>query len=47
MAALKDQKLHDFLALIDAIRIGKTRERTIAARKIETMIREMAGNDKS
>jgi DNA-binding Lrp family transcriptional regulator len=46
-AALKDPKLYDFLALIDAIRIGKTRERTIAARKIETMIQEMAGNDKS
>jgi DNA-binding Lrp family transcriptional regulator len=46
-AVLRDPKLYDFLALIDAIRIGKTRERTIAVNKIENMIQGMAGNGKS
>ena len=44
IAALKDPKLYDFLALIDAIRVGKSRERTIATGKIENLVQKMAGN---
>jgi hypothetical protein len=44
MAALRDPKLYDFLALIDAARIGKSRERNIATEKIESMVQRMAVN---
>jgi hypothetical protein len=45
-AALMDQKLYDFLALIDAVRIGKSREKKIAAEKLESMVKRMAANGK-
>lgn len=41
MAALKDKKLYDFLALLDANRVGKAREMEIAARKIDSLIEAM------
>jgi DNA-binding Lrp family transcriptional regulator len=44
LAALRDPTLYDFLALIDAIRLGKAREREIAVHKLIRMIREMAGD---
>jgi DNA-binding Lrp family transcriptional regulator len=47
MAAQRDQKLYDFLALIDAVRIGKSREKDIAIRKIENMVQRTAGNGRS
>ncbi len=34
-AALKDEKLHQLLALVDALRIGKSRERGIAIEEIK------------
>ena len=37
-AALKDKRLYDFLALLDALRIGKAREKNIAISKLENMI---------
>lgn len=37
-AALKDKRLYDFLALLDALRIGKAREKKIAVNKLEMMI---------
>ncbi|MFC1584966.1 hypothetical protein ACFL5V_05420, partial [Fibrobacterota bacterium] len=40
-AALRDVKLYDFLALTDAMRIGKARERSIAAGKLTSMIKKM------
>ena len=45
-AALRDEKLYDFLALIDAVRIGKSREKSIAVEKIESMVQRMAVNGK-
>jgi hypothetical protein len=45
-AALMDRKLYDFLALLDAVRIGKSREKNIAAGKLESMIQRMAANGK-
>lgn len=44
MAALRDPKMYDFLALIDAIRIGRSRERSIATEKIQRMVNRMTGN---
>ncbi len=37
-AALKDQRLYNYLALIDAIRLGKARERKIALEKLDALI---------
>jgi hypothetical protein len=45
-AAMRDQKLYDFLALIDAVRIGKSRERNIAVGKLESMVQRMVANGK-
>jgi hypothetical protein len=45
-AALRDQKLYDFLALIDAVRIGKSREKNIAVAKLESLVRRMAADDR-
>jgi hypothetical protein len=45
-AALRDQKLYDFLALIDAVRMGKSREKNIAVEKIESMVQRMAAHGK-
>jgi len=45
-AVEKDPKLYDFLALIDAIRIGKSRERENAIMKIESMVLGMDRNVK-
>jgi hypothetical protein len=35
MAALRDDKLYELLALVDAIRDGRAREREIAARELK------------
>jgi hypothetical protein len=43
-AALRDQKLYDFLALIDAVRIGKSREKNIAVAKLESLVQRMAAD---
>jgi hypothetical protein len=43
-AALRDQKLYHFLALIDAVRIGKSRERNIAVAKLENLVQRMAAD---
>ena len=40
-AALKDQRLYDYLALIDAVRLGRARERRVALEKLDELI---AGN---
>lgn len=37
-AALKDQRLYDYLALIDAVRLGRARERKAALEKLDTLI---------
>lgn len=37
-AALKDQELYELLALIDAIRVGKTREKKIAIQELKKRI---------
>ena len=37
-AALKDSALHAMLSLVDAIRVGKTRERTIAIKELKERI---------
>ena len=38
------KKLYDFLALIDSVRIGKSREKNIAVAKIESMVQRMAAD---
>jgi hypothetical protein len=35
LAASKDRKLHELLSLVDALRIGRTREQKIARRELE------------
>ncbi len=45
-AALKDRKLYDLLALLDALRIGKARERNIAVKKIKILIKRLDKNGK-
>ncbi len=37
-AALKDQALHELLALVDALRIGRVRERELASRQLEARL---------
>jgi hypothetical protein len=37
-AALKDARLHQLLALVDAIRDGRTRERDLAARELKSRL---------
>ncbi len=37
-AALKDRRLYDYLALIDAVRLGRARERKFALQKLEALI---------
>lgn len=37
MAARRDSKLYESLALIDALRSGRARERAVAAKKLEEM----------
>lgn len=37
-AAQKDPQLHELLALVDALRVGRARERAIAARELEDRI---------
>ncbi len=37
-ATLKDDMLYDFLALIDALRVGRAREKNIAVNKLKKMI---------
>ena len=34
-AALRDSKLHEFLALTDALRVGRAREREIAIKELD------------
>ncbi len=43
-AALKDRKLYDLLALVDAIRIGKARERKLAIQKLNALLEERNGH---
>ncbi len=38
MAVKNDQRLYGFLALIDAIRLGQSRERNLAAKQLEKML---------
>jgi hypothetical protein len=38
-AAMKDRKLHELLALVDAIRDGRVREREVAQRELSTRLR--------
>ncbi len=40
-AALRDPRLYEFLALIDALRVGRARERNIAAQEIENRLSEL------
>jgi hypothetical protein len=37
-AALKDKRLHELLALVDAVRIGRAREQTMAIAELKTRI---------
>jgi predicted XRE-type DNA-binding protein len=37
-AALKDERLHELLALVDALRVGRTRERVIAIAELKKRI---------
>lgn len=37
-ASLKDKKLYNLLTLVDAIRVGKTREKEIAKKELEKLI---------
>lgn len=39
LASLKDKKLYELLALTDALRVGKARERTIAIEELEKRIK--------
>jgi hypothetical protein len=39
LAALKDTKLHELLALVDAIRIGRSREQKIAFEELEKILK--------
>ncbi len=41
-AATRDPQLHELLALVDALRIGRARERKIAAQEMEKRLRELA-----
>lgn len=41
-AAKRDPQLHELLALVDALRIGRARERKIAAQEIEKRLRDLA-----
>jgi hypothetical protein len=45
-AVLKDDRLYDLLALVDAIRIGKVRERNLAVKKLTILIEKSGGNAK-
>jgi len=40
-AAREDPKLYEFLALIDALRVGRARERNIAAHEVENRLSEL------
>ena len=40
-AALRDPKLYELLALIDALRVGRARERSLAAQEIESRLSEL------
>ncbi|MBI5883979.1 MAG: hypothetical protein HZB91_12845 [Elusimicrobia bacterium] len=40
-AARKDRNLYELLALIDALRVGRARERTLAAQEIERRLSEL------
>jgi DNA-binding Lrp family transcriptional regulator len=39
-AARRDQKLYESLALLDAVRAGRARERKVASKKLEEMLRD-------
>ena len=39
-------KLYEFLALIDALRVGRARERNIAAQEIESRLSELVLENK-
>lgn len=45
-AAQEDARLYEFLALIDALRVGRARERDIAAREIEDRLSELVLENK-
>ena len=44
-AAMRDQSLYELLALIDALRDGRARERTIAERELVTRLTLLAANE--
>jgi hypothetical protein len=37
-AALNDQRLHELLALVDALRVGRARERQIAGEELKRLL---------
>jgi hypothetical protein len=41
MAALKDSVLYQYLALVDAIRDGRTRERKLAERELSNRLHKI------
>ena len=43
-AALKDELLYGFLALVDALRIGRAREKNLAAKKLRKMMQTKRDN---
>ncbi len=43
-AALKDRQLYDMLALVDALRVGRARERNIAEAKLKFLLKEPRSN---
>lgn len=45
-AARRDAKLYELLALIDALRVGRARERNIAAQEIESRLSELVLENK-
>ena len=45
-AARRDSKLYELLALIDALRVGRARERNIAAQEIEERLSELVLENK-
>ncbi len=41
-AALKDSKLHELLALVDALRVGRAREQRLASDELERRLKEVS-----
>lgn len=45
-AALRDPRLHELLALVDAIRLGKAREQKLARGELRSRLQEKTSNEK-